>query len=69
MHTHPPLLVLDLTGVTAVDTKIVAALIAMLRLARRSAVPVQVMRSENVDHVLRLCRLDGLFDGRMPAQR
>ncbi len=58
---QPALLVIDLSEVNTADTKLIAALVTLSRAARREAVPLRLISSENVDRLLRLCHLDGLI--------
>jgi ABC-type transporter Mla MlaB component len=56
-------LVVDLSEVSQVDTKLVASLVVLKRYAHSTGQRVEVRYSEPVRAWLRVCRLDGVLDG------
>jgi len=52
--------VIDLHGVTVADTKIVACLVALHRLARSVSARLEVSLSQAIIEVARICRLERL---------
>jgi anti-anti-sigma regulatory factor len=50
--------VLDLSGVTDADTKLVAALVAALRRARAASVKITIIVSTTVYNWISVCRVD-----------
>ena len=60
LFSGPPLLVLDLTEVRSVDSKLVACLVVIARRARALAVSLEIKASVSVRGWMALCRLDAL---------
>lgn len=60
-EVSPQRLVLDLEAVERADTKLVAALVALHRLAAETSVCIDVLASSPVRDVLKLCRLEQLL--------
>ena len=64
INQHVERVVLDLSGVDEVDTKLLAALVVLRRKATAAAVDLRVYTSQSVYEWLQVCRIDQLIDNR-----
>jgi len=58
LRERPPQVLIDLHGVTAADTKLLACIIALYRLALEMSVQLEVCVSNAVMEITRICRLE-----------